>query len=144
MELLVAIILYFLFFMMCYLGTGTDKKNMSSFHSYPDEVQKRVQEDIVLGSLISKKSSMLIAIISNVLMFTIVFSIIGIALKDILNITEFQSAFIYFLILGEGLNLFDLVVIDLLWWRHAKKKFVFLVFWKRKCIRIQRNIQSLF
>lgn len=28
---------------------------------------------------------------------------------------------INFLILGEGLNLFDLIVIDLLWWRNSKR-----------------------
>lgn len=142
MKLLVAIILYFLFFMMCYLGTGTDKKNMSSFRSYPDEVQKRVQEDIVLGSLIPKKSSMLITIISNVLMFTIVFSFVGITLKDVLNISEFQSAFVYFLVLGEGLNLFDLVVIDLLWWRNSKRIRFSCVLEKKMYQNPKKHIES--
>ena len=36
-------------------------------------------------------------------------------------------AFWYFLILGEGLGLFDLLVIDLLWWRNTKRiRFSFL------------------
>ena len=121
MKMIVGIILYSLFFVMCYIGTGTDKKNMGGFRSYPDEVQKRVYEDAVLGSLAPKKCSVQIALISNFIMFTSIFSVIGILLKDILYIADFQSAFLYFIILGEGLNLFDLVVIDLLWWRNSSR-----------------------
>ena len=54
-------------------------------------------------------------------MFTVVFSILGITLKETLNLGEFGTTLLYFLILGEGLNLFDLVVIDLLWWRNAER-----------------------
>lgn len=36
-------------------------------------------------------------------------------------------AFWFFFALGEGLGLFDLVVIDLLWWRNTKRiRFSFL------------------
>ena len=39
----------------------------------------------------------------------------------------YLSAFWYFLLLGEGLGLFDLVVIDLLWWRSTPRiRFSFL------------------
>ncbi len=30
-------ILCIVFFMLCYLGTGTDEKNLKSYSSYPDE-----------------------------------------------------------------------------------------------------------
>lgn len=37
------------------------------------------------------------------------------------------GAFWFFLALGEGLGLFDLIVIDLLWWRNTKRiRFSFL------------------
>lgn len=121
MKIIVGIILYILFFMMCYLATGTDRKNINGFRSYPDEVQRRVYEDAVLGSLAPKKLSIPITILSNLLMFTVIFSIMGIVLKDALQLTDFWSVFIYFFILGEGLNLFDLVVIDLLWWRNSDR-----------------------
>lgn len=121
MKLAVAIILYVIFFVMCYLGTGSDKKNMGSFRSYPDEVQKKVREDAALGKLIPKKSSIAVTILSNVLMFTVIFSLFGILLKDALQLSDFLSAILYFLILGEGLNLFDFLVIDLLWWRNSKR-----------------------
>lgn len=55
------------------------------------------------------------------------FSIIGIVLKGFLSFDGYLSAFWYFLLLGEGLGLFDLVVIDLLWWRNARRiRFSFL------------------
>lgn len=38
------IILCSLFFILCYLGTGTDEKNLRSYDSYPNEVQKRIRE----------------------------------------------------------------------------------------------------
>ena len=45
MQIVVGVILYALFFGMCYMATGTDKKNIGGFRSYPDEVQKRVYQD---------------------------------------------------------------------------------------------------
>ena len=121
MKIVVAVVLYLMFFAMCYMATGTDKKNMSGFRSYPDEVQNRVREDAVLGSMAPKKLSVPITIVSNLLMFTVIFSVLGILLKNTLGIADFKSAFSYFLMLGEGLNLFDLVIIDLLWWRNSKR-----------------------
>lgn len=74
-RIVVGVILYALFFGMCYMATGTDKKNIGGFQSYPDEVQKRVYQDETLGKLAPKK----------------------------------------------GLNLFDLIIIDLLWWRNSER-----------------------
>lgn len=37
-------ILCIVFFMLCYLGTGTDEKNLKSYSSYPDEVQIRIKD----------------------------------------------------------------------------------------------------
>jgi len=50
-------------------------------------------------------------------MFAIVLFIFGIFIKS----DKFKINFINILILGEVLNLFDLVVIDLLWWRNTKR-----------------------
>lgn len=38
------IILCIVFFLLCYLGTGTDEKNLKSYSSYPDEVQSRIKD----------------------------------------------------------------------------------------------------
>lgn len=65
--------------------------------------------------------------LSNLLLFTVVFSVLGLALKSVLGLNNYLSAFWYFLAFGEGLGLFDLLVIDLLWWRSTKRiRFSFL------------------
>lgn len=62
----------------------------------------------------------------NLLLFTVVFSAIGLP-RGALGLNGYWPAFWYFLAFGEGLGLFDLVVIDLLWWRSAKRvRFSFL------------------
>ena len=59
--------------------------------------------------------------------FTVVFSILGLIFKGSLGLDSYSTAFWYFLIFGEGLGLFDLLVIDLLWWRNTKRiRFSFL------------------
>ena len=103
------------------MGTGTDKKNIGGFRSYPDEVQNRVYQDEVLGKMIPKKRSASITIISNILLFTVVFTVIGLVGRSALELQNFKTAAWYFFWLGEGLNLFDLVVIDLCWWRNTKR-----------------------
>ena len=42
MRIIVAAAFYFLFWGVCVLGTGTDKKNLIGLRSYPDAVQNRV------------------------------------------------------------------------------------------------------
>ena len=37
------IILCIVFFLLCYIGTGTDEKNLRSYSSYPDKVQDRIK-----------------------------------------------------------------------------------------------------
>ena len=60
-------------------------------------------------------------------MFSVVFGVLGLLLKEPLGLTDYGSALMYLLILGEGLGLFDLVIIDLLWWRNTKRiRFSFL------------------
>lgn len=127
MKIIVAIIFYFLYWGVCFLGTGTDKKNIMGLRSYPEEVQNRVRSDPQLGKAVSKEKSTAAVLLSNFLLFTIVFSILGLALKSVLNLDGYLSAFWYFLAFGEGLGLSDLLVIDLLWWRHTKRiRFSFL------------------
>ena len=39
MKILVAVVFYFLYWGVCFLMTGTDRKNLSGLRSYPEEVQ---------------------------------------------------------------------------------------------------------
>ena len=127
MKILVAVVFYFLYWGVCFLMTGTDRKNLSGLRSYPEEVQNRVRNNPYLAKDVPKEKSMAMILLSNLLLFTVVFSILGIVLKYTLGLKGYRSAFWYFLAFGEGLGLFDLIVIDLLWWRSTKRiRFSFL------------------
>ncbi len=116
---------WFLYWGICFLCTGTDKKNLAGLRSYPDAVQNIVREH--LADNVPKAKSIPSILLSNLVLFTVVFSVMGFVFKSILNFDGYLSAFLYFLLLGEGLGLFDLLVIDLLWWRNTKRiRFSFL------------------
>lgn len=125
-KFFVAFAFYFLYWLICYLNTGTDKKNLIGFRSYPDVVQQKVLKHPIYQKEIKEKSILSI-LFANLILFTGVFSILGLSLKNILGLKDFQTAFIFFLAFGEGLGLFDLVVIDFLWWRNTPRiRFSFL------------------
>lgn len=125
---MVAVLLLCLFYWLCcFFGTGTDKKNLAGLRSYPDAVQAAVRANPALGKNASKEKPLLSILLGNLMLFTVAFSILGLVLKKVLGLTDFRSAFVFFLALGEGLGLFDLVIIDLLWWRNTKRtRFSFL------------------
>ncbi len=125
MKWLVLPAFWLLYWGICFICTGTDKKNLAGLRSYPDEVQATVRAR--LGDEAPKDKSIPSILLGNLLLFTAVFSIVGIALKGLFSFDGYFSAFWYFLLLGEGLGLFDLVVIDLLWWRNTQRiRFSFL------------------
>ncbi len=124
MKWIIIPVFWLLYWLMCFLGTGTDKKNLVSLSSYPDSVQKIVRERM---ENVPNNKSVLSILVGNLIFFTLIFVLIGLALKKILAFDSFLSAFLYFLILGEGLGLFDLLVIDLMWWRNTERiRFSFL------------------
>ena len=125
MKWLVLPAFWLLYWGICFICTGTDKKNLAGLRSYPDEVQAAVRAR--LGNEAPKDKSIPSILLGNLLLFTAVFSIVGIVLKGLLSFDGYLSEFWYFLLLGEGLGLFDLVVIDLLWWRNTQRtRFSFL------------------
>ncbi len=125
MKWLVLPAFWLLYWGICVLCTGTDKRNLAGLRSYPDEVQAVVRER--LGKEAPGRKPVFQALLGNMILFTAVFSAIGVALKGALAFDDWLSAFLYFLLLGEGLGLFDLVVVDLLWWRNTRRiRFSFL------------------
>lgn len=127
-KILISIAFYLFYWFCCFLGIGTDKKNLIGLRSYPDAVQKVVREHSELGKAAPQEKSIASILIGNLLLFTAVFSVFGFALKNILGLNGFWTAFWFFLALGEGLGVFDLIVIDLLWWRNTKRiRFSFLL-----------------
>ena len=122
-KITTAFLFYLFYWFCCFLGTGTDKKNLAGLRSYPDTVQRAAQEHPVLGKAAPKETSLLSILLGNLLLFTGVFSALGLALKGILGLDDFGTAVWFFLALG----LFDFTVIDLLWWRSTKRiRFSFL------------------
>lgn len=92
MKIMIAAVFYFLYWGVCFLGTGTDRKNLIGLHSYPDEVQTRVQSDPQLGQAVPKAKSTAAILLSNLLLFTVVFSVLGLALKSVLGLNNYLSA----------------------------------------------------
>lgn len=116
MLIIEIIILCTIFFTICFLGTGSDEKNLKSYTSYPDEVQKRIRElDEYQGKF--REANKLITWLTNLVVFLVLFIIFGFFIRE----KDFMQNFINLLILGQALNIFDLIVIDLLWWRNTKR-----------------------
>lgn len=90
MKIIVAIAFYFLYWGVCFLGTGTDKKNLMGLRSYPEEVQNRVRSDYQLGKAVPKRKSTAAVWLSNLLLFTVVFSALGLALRGVLNLDGYR------------------------------------------------------
>ncbi len=127
MKMIVVVAFCLLYWFCCFLGTGTDRKNLAGLHSYPDAVQQTVREHSAPGRTVPPEKSLLTILLGNLILFTAVFSVLGLVLKSVLGLNDFRAAFWFFLVLGEGLGLFDLLVIDLLWWRTTKRiRFSFL------------------
>lgn len=116
MLLIETIILCFTFFGLCFLNTGTDKKNLKNYTSYPDEVQIQINKIKDYQEKYTRTNKYT-TLIFNFLIFTILFFVLGIVIRQ----SNFMHNFIYLLILGETLNIFDLIVIDLLWWRNTER-----------------------
>lgn len=116
MLVIETIVLCAAFFVLCFVNTGTDEKNLRNYMSYPDEVQKRIKT-IKAYQGKYETTSRFTAFIINFLLFTTLFLLMGIPVRQ----TDFIHNFISLLILGETLNIFDLIVIDLLWWRNTKR-----------------------
>lgn len=110
------VILCAVFFGVCYLGTGTDQKNLKNYSSYPDGVKNRIQEIAEYCGKF-KETGRAYIWATNFLLFTVLFLLFGIPIRQ----ENFSHNFIYLLILGQTLNVFDLLVIDLLWWRNTKR-----------------------
>lgn len=116
MLLIETIILCALFWGICYINTGNDEKNMKSFLSYPDEVQCIIKENSKLKSKI-KTTSPFLSFISNMALFGVVLFLFGLMIRQ----DRFISNFFNILILGQILNVFDFVFIDMVWWRNSKR-----------------------
>ncbi len=110
-----------LLWIICYFNTGSDQKNIKSFYSYPKDIQELVRNDQKLSEFIPKENNLFTVFISNMLLFTILFLLVGLLIQSTSGFKNDFDTFLYFLILGETINAFDFIVIDLLWWRNTPR-----------------------
>lgn len=103
------IILCIIFSLLCYFGTGTDEKNLKSYSSYPDEVRSRIK-DIAEYQGQFKESNKIIAFVSNFLLFLCLLFALGLLIRE----KNYWHNFLALTVIGQGLNFFDLLIIDLL------------------------------
>lgn len=104
------------FWLICYLATGTDEKNLKGLSAYPDKIQAQIKADPILGSKV-KTVSPEISFCSSLLLYTPLLLVLCWFVRE----NGFFSNFRNVLVMGEILNAFDFLVIDLLWWRHTKR-----------------------
>lgn len=121
-TIILTIILCLIFWGCCYISTGTDEKNIKAYATYPDEIQKYVRNNPELRERIEKANILVSAnpvktLLANTITFLVVLFLFGIMVRT----SSFFDNFLSLSIMGQGLNLFDYVVIDLLWWRNTKR-----------------------
>lgn len=111
-----ATVLCTVLFMLCILGTGTDAKNLQNYSSYPDEVQSRIRAIPEYQHQLKEQNPFL-TFTANFLLFLVILFVFGISIRQ----SNFTHNFLSLLFLGQTLNAFDLIVIDLLWWRRTPR-----------------------
>lgn len=121
-TILLTIILCLVFWGCCYISTGGDEKNIKAYATYPEDVQAYVRNSPKLKEQI-ENSNLLVSpnpvktFFANAVLFMVVLFLMGIFVRT----GSFAVNFLRLSVIGRGLNLFDYVVIDLLWWRNTKR-----------------------
>lgn len=121
-TILLTIILCFVFWGCCYISTGGDEKNIKAYATYPDEVQAYVKNKPELQEQI-EKANLLVSpnpvrtFLANAILFLAVLFLLGIFVRT----DSFAVNLLRLSVMGQGLNLFDYLVIDLLWWRNTNR-----------------------
>lgn len=104
-------------FLACFAGTGGDERNMRNFYSYPQAVRDAVLSDPRLAGMVPRRRSGAVSFVGNLVVFAVALLIVRLAARPV----GLAATFLGLLAVGEGLNLFDLLVIDLLWWRRSSR-----------------------
>lgn len=108
-----------LLFLACWLGTGDDRRNMRSIASYPGSVRRAALADPQLAVLAPAPRPAAATFLANLALFSAVLVVVGLVVSPAPR--DLGPTFLALLAVGEGLGLFDLLVIDLAWWRHSPR-----------------------
>lgn len=90
------------------------KHKEDSYIDWYITVSNECMDDVQKNSLNKYK---LIKMLDNFLLFLFVLFILGLFIKE----NGFTHNFLCLSIIGQGLNIFDLFIVDLLWWRNTKR-----------------------
>lgn len=71
LKIFISVAFCFFYWFCCFLGTGTDRKNMAKLRSYPNAVQAAVREHPRLGKAAPKEKSTLSILLGNLLLFSL-------------------------------------------------------------------------
>ena len=113
-----SIILCFLFFIMVFVMSRDPIKTL---YNYPPAIQERVRSLDEYKDKIPTKKNKLAAKITALILFVIVISLI---LRFVNGYTDFLRTFGCGFLIWTVVNLFDLIVLDMIWFCHDKR-FVF-------------------
>lgn len=121
-TILLTTLLCLVFWGCCYINTGGDDKNIKAYATYPDEAQAYVRIKPELQEQI-EKANLLVSpnpvrtFLANAILFLAVLFLLGTFVRT----DSFAVNLLRLSIMGQGLNLYDYLVIDLLWWRTTKR-----------------------
>ena len=116
--LLESIILCLVFTIMVYIMSRDPIKTL---YNYPPKIQERVKELKEYKNKIPTQENKLVAKLEASIIFIIILVIV---LRYINGYTTFKDSFCYGFLLWTIVNLYDLIVLDILWFCHDKQ-FVF-------------------
>ena len=116
LVLLAIIILCGLLSLIAYLGTGSDERNLKSFGSYPKKIQDRIRKNHALDGKY-REPNVALSLVVNFVFFGVVIFLLGLMVKT----DSFWINFLYLFFIGQLGNVFDLCILDMLWWRNSKR-----------------------
>ncbi len=116
--LIESIILCLIFTIMVYIMS---REPIKTLYNYPPKIQERVKSLKEYQDKIPTQENKLIAKICASIIFLIIICLI---LRYINGYTTFKESFIYGYLLWTIVNLYDLIVLDIIWFCHDKH-FVF-------------------
>lgn len=101
-------------FAACYVGVGSDARNLKCIGMYPKKTQVEIQK---LYGVEGRRRNGFVVLILNCLVFMVVFYGVGLVVCEGLMWRDF----LVLSVIGQCLNLFDLLVIDLWWFKRSKR-----------------------
>ena len=99
-----------------YLGTGSDERNLRSFGSYPEKVKERIRKNPAFSGMYRERN-VFVSISGNFVVFSVVLFLLGLMVRT----DSYIINFLYLLLIGQTGNIFDLCIIDMLWWRSSMR-----------------------